>query len=196
MQIDIDLLYSYGATTKKYRKGEYIFEQGQTPQYYYQIIEGEVKVFCINEECHELIHGIFKEGFSMGEPPLFINKPYPSTSKALKDSIIIRLSKSKFMTMLHEETSVALDLLHTLCYRIYGKAETAQILISHSSEEKILGFLHNFKQDDENKGPKLIPYTRQQIADLTGLRVETVIRTLLKLAKSNKVKIINHKVYY
>lgn len=37
--------------------------------------------------------------------------------------------------------------------------------------------------------------TRQYIADLTGLRVETVIRTLKELEQKNEVKIINRKVY-
>ncbi|WP_369791989.1 helix-turn-helix domain-containing protein [Sediminibacterium sp. C3] len=41
-----------------------------------------------------------------------------------------------------------------------------------------------------------MPFTRQQLADFTGLRVETVIRTLSKLSERNKVKIIDHKLYY
>ena len=42
----------------------------------------------------------------------------------------------------------------------------------------------------------IIPYTRQQIADITGLRVETVIRTIKRMKEMEKIKIINHKIYF
>ncbi len=41
-----------------------------------------------------------------------------------------------------------------------------------------------------------VPYTRQQIADQTGLAVEIVIRTLLRMNKEGKIKICKHKLYY
>lgn len=47
---------------------------------------------------------------------------------------------------------------------------------------------------EETSRPLTIDLTRQQIADLTGLRVETVIRTLKRLESDSKVQIINSKV--
>ncbi|MBN9337629.1 MAG: winged helix-turn-helix domain-containing protein, partial [Chryseobacterium sp.] len=41
-----------------------------------------------------------------------------------------------------------------------------------------------------------IPLTRQQMASLTGLRVETTIRTLKSMEKDNIVKIRNRKILY
>ncbi|HAO26529.1 MAG TPA: Crp/Fnr family transcriptional regulator, partial [Chryseobacterium indologenes] len=42
----------------------------------------------------------------------------------------------------------------------------------------------------------LIPYTRQQIATLTGLRVETVIRYVKKMEEQKLVKLDSTKIYY
>ncbi len=39
-----------------------------------------------------------------------------------------------------------------------------------------------------------VPFTRQQIADMTGLRVETVIRAVKKLEDDGKLKIVGHKI--
>jgi CRP-like cAMP-binding protein len=47
----------------------------------------------------------------------------------------------------------------------------------------------------EQKSNFYIPYTRQQIADMTGLRVETVIRTVKQLQKEGKLEIMQHKIY-
>jgi CRP-like cAMP-binding protein len=42
----------------------------------------------------------------------------------------------------------------------------------------------------------LIPYTRQQIATLTGLRVETVIRYIKKMQEQKLVRLDSTKIYY
>ncbi|WP_418123738.1 helix-turn-helix domain-containing protein [Chryseobacterium sp. PTM-20240506] len=54
------------------------------------------------------------------------------------------------------------------------------------------------KSYDENKTPYSfqIPLTRQQLASLTGLRVETVIRVIKNMEKENELKIVNRKIFY
>ena len=58
--------------------------------------------------------------------------------------------------------------------------------------------LLKYLRDNAEASDKLqfcIPYTRQQIADMTGLRVETVIRTVKKLQREGKLEIRQHKIY-
>jgi CRP-like cAMP-binding protein len=196
MQIDTAILITYGAVTKKVKKGEIIFAEGGIARYFHQLMEGGVKMFSANSDGKELIQGLFHTGESFGEPPLFVDKPYPSTAVAIVDSVILRLGKDNFFTVLDDYPAIAKAMLTIFAYRIYDKAATAQILISHTPEEKIAGFLKKIKEAAKTEGPYLIPYTRQQIADFTGLRVETVIRMLIKLEKEKKLQIIHHKVYY
>lgn len=42
----------------------------------------------------------------------------------------------------------------------------------------------------------LIPFTRQEIANFTGLRVETVIRTIKRMEEAAIVEIKNRKIYF
>jgi CRP-like cAMP-binding protein len=69
---------------------------------------------------------------------------------------------------------------------------------THDSEHRLLQLFDysiayfNFIKD---KNGYAIDLTRQQIGDLTGLRVETVIRTIKTLEKKGELKIINRKVY-
>lgn len=41
-----------------------------------------------------------------------------------------------------------------------------------------------------------VPLTRQEMANYTGLRVETTIKTIKKMEQENLVKIVNRKIYY
>ena len=60
----------------------------------------------------------------------------------------------------------------------------------------MVSFLNSIKKKSEVNQKELVPFTRQEIANFTGLRVETVIRVFSKLNADKKVDIIKHKIYY
>lgn len=197
MQIDLDLLYSWGAVAKKYKKNEIIFHEDEAANFYFQILEGSVRLFNSNDDGKEFTQGIFGSGDGFGEPPLFINETYPSKAITIQDSTILKLSKEKFLKILDEYPSIQKDLLFLFAQKIYAKSRTSKGIINQKPEFRVIAFLNSFKKKSGNSSEKiLIPYTRQEIANYTGLRVETVIRVFTQMNKDNKVSIINHKIYY
>ena len=102
MQIDIDLLFSWGAVAKKYKKNEVVFNESEEAHFYYQIINGSVRMYNSNDEGKEFTQGLFSKGESFGEPPLFIDQLYPSKAVCLHDATIIKLCKEKFLKILDE----------------------------------------------------------------------------------------------
>lgn len=69
MQIDVDLLF-LGVLLRKIQKNEVIFNEDEVAHFYYQIINGSVRMFNSNDEGKEFTQGIFCIGESFGEPPL------------------------------------------------------------------------------------------------------------------------------
>ena len=195
MQINLDLLFSWGAIAKEYKKNDVIFCEDETAFFYYQIIEGRVRMFNSNDEGKEFTQGYFCNGQSFGEPPLFIDESYPSTAVAFQDSKIVKLSKDKFLKILDEYSSIQKDFLNLMALRIHSKSKTSKDIINQKPEFRIIAFFFFFKNNN-NSNKELVPFTRQEIANFTGLRVETVIRVFSKMRACNKVEIINHKIYY
>lgn len=196
MSIDTELLIEYGGIQKKINKGEFIFFEGENPRFFHQIIIGEVKLFSTNGYGKELIQRVFKCGNSFGEPPLLLDKPYPSTAQATTTSVIIRICKKNLLNLLNDHPEMTEKLLLVFAERIYSKSLSVNIWVSRTPEEKILNFLNKIRRENLGTCNGMVPYTRQQIADFTGLRVETVIRTLIKMKKEKKIDIIDHKLYY
>lgn len=196
MQIDYNILIAYGGFVRKLDKGSIIYHEGCNPYYFYQVVEGEVKLYCSNTEGRELIQGIFKDGESFGEPPLLLARKYPCTAQTTTASAIIKISREKLLSILKDYPEIEQRMMYSFAERIYEKILAGQIWISHTPEEKIIHFLSKIKELNNNGCRKLVPYTRQQIADSTGLRVETVIRTLIRMKKEDKVSIVDRKVYY
>jgi CRP/FNR family transcriptional regulator len=197
MQIDIDLLYSWGAVAKKYKKNEIVFNEDEEANFYYQILDGSVRLYNSNDEGKEFTQGIFCKGDGFGEPPLFINETYPAKAVTIQDSSIIKLSKDKFFKILDEYPSIQKYFLILLAQKIHSKSKTSKEIINQKPEYRVLAFLNSFKKKSGKSTEKiLIPFTRQEIANHTGLRVETVIRVFSQMNKKNQVEIIHHKIYY
>lgn len=198
--IDPSILELSGAVYKNYPKGITIFTEGHFPLYYYQIIEGEVKMNNYNAEGKEFIQSIFRTGQSFGEPPLFVDEPYPANAETLSDVVLLQLPKTAFMEMLQQYPEVSIAINKSLSRRLLYKSVMAPEIASQDPVKRLITLMNYLKEHQEKefstKFSFQIPMTRQQLADLTGLRVETVIRAIKQLEKEAKLKIIQRKIYY
>ncbi len=194
--IKVDLILSCGGTLRNVVKNELIFKAGHFPSYYYQVVEGKVKMNNYSDDGKEFIQEIFTAGRSFGEPPLFINEPYPANAIAISAGVVVQIKKSLFDEMLYKHPEVSIELNRSLARRLYYKAIMAPELSSQNPEKRLLKLLHYLKeQTGSTTDFFLVELSRQQLADLTGLRVETVIRTIKHLEKQGYLKIIEGKIY-
>ena len=196
--ITVTLLEKYGGIRKNYKNSDFIFKEGNLALQYFQIISGEVKMNNYNEEGKEFIQGIFYENQCFGEPPLFIEQVYPANAVAVTDTELIVITKNQLLDLLQNHSDISLKFIKNLSQRLYYKSVMAAEISSQDPEHRILRLIDysithfNFKKQTAGFH---IHFTRQQIADLTGLRVETVIRAIKSLEKKGDLKIINRKVY-
>ena len=195
--IAIKLLQKHGAFSKTYKKGEFIFEKEELALYYFQIISGEVKINNFNDQGKEFIQGIFKEGASFGEPPLLVDRPYPSNAEVVKNAVIMQLPKADFLELISQPTH-CIEITKSFAKRLYFKSLIASEISYENPSHIILSILNYIKKYSKNSDSKTlfkIELTRQELANLTGLRVETVIRAIKLLETNGAIQIINRKVY-
>lgn len=193
-----ELLLRYGAHNKLYLKNEFIFRQEQKAHFYYQIVSGEVKMNNLRESGKEFIQSFFSASQSFGEPPLFSEITYPANAVATHDSEILCLAKKRFLDLLLENPKIHLEVTTAIASRLYYKAIMASEISSQEPEHCILRILDYLKEDVYKLTEPFsfkVNLTRQQIADLTGLRVETIIRATKSLEKKNEILIKKRKIY-
>lgn len=198
MLINEELLYKYGAVTQSFQKNEYIFNEGDLPKSYYQILEGRVKLSHNNEEGKEFIQTILTNGQSACELLLFINYNYPFSCVASESSTILKLSKLNFEKLLNEHPTISRDINIFFAERLYQKLIMLQNNASLNPEARIKGIMNYYKSFSQNdkKYSFEIPFTRTELAAFTSLRVETVIRACKKMESQKIIKVENRKIYY
>ena len=197
MMLNIDTLVAWGANYKKVPAGGIIFQEGIHCSFYYQLVSGKVRWVNINDDGKEFIQTIIEPGECFGELPLFDDEPFAATAIADEDSVIIRLHRSVFHQLLKETPELHFAFTKLLTQRLRFKFLILKELANHNPENSISTLFNYFKQSQKNICTKCnrIKLTRQQIADMTGLRVETVIRTIKNLQRKGQLIITKGKVY-
>jgi CRP-like cAMP-binding protein len=198
MKFNPDLLCDYGAVRKNYRKGSFLFQEGGHAFYFFQIVQGIVKMVNAGD-AHDFIQGIFCAGESFGEPPMINEKQYPAAAIALTDVEVLALPRKHFVALLRNNFDLHLEFTAALCQRIQYKAQLLRTFNLGDPEERILNVIDLLQK----KLPRtqygmddyfIVPATRQDLADLTGLRVETVIRKIGQLEEKGEVVVRERKI--
>lgn len=195
--IDIDILLAWGAAYKKIPEGGIIFLEGTESHFYYQLVSGSVRWVNICDDGKEFLQGLIIPDESFGELPLFDDGVLAATAIANTDTVILRLDKTIFLQILKENPSIHFLFSKLLTERLRFKFHLIKEMANHNPEHCITALFEYFKQTRKNvcTSCNKINLTRQQIADMTGMRVETVIRAIRSLKEKGQLVIARGKVY-
>lgn len=195
--IDIDVLLAHGAVYKKVSHGDIIFMEGSHCNFYYQLVSGKVHWMNITEDGKEYLQTVVEPGECFGELPLFDGEPYAATAIAEEDSILIRIHQSTFHQLIDDHPEIHKAFTRLLAQRLRFKFFLIKELFKNQPEDRITSLIHYLKETKHNICPVCgkLKLTRQQIANMTCLRVETVIRAMRHMHDRGDITIKKGKVY-
>lgn len=198
MVIDEEILQQNGAEIQKYGAGQTIFFEGSLPKYYFQIITGLVKLNTYRDDGSEFIHSLPSDGHCFAETFLWYEVPYCIGAEAIFDTTIIRMIKSDFMELVTKSKELMQNLMRHNSERMFYRHKMLTTLSINNPSYRIFKVLEFLKSNNQITEPfkYVVPLSRQQLASLTGLRVETVIRTVKKLEQENLLMISNGKICF
>jgi len=175
-----------------YKKGEVVYEPGQHPRYVYFVKTGEIRMFTVSYDGKEFTQGVFKAKQYFGEPALLLQRQYLAFTVALKDTTLILVDLPQFRKMIEDNKEFSMTLILTLSDRLFYKSMMLEELATEQADHRLRTLINYLCKDLQPGEPLNI--TRQALADRSGLRVETVIRTIKKLADDGSVKLIRGKI--
>lgn len=182
------ILKKYGTKIVTFKKGEVLFEQGESATHFFIVRSGKIKMVNYNEDGREFVQGYFVEGNSFGEPPFFNHMPYPASAVAVNDSEVWKCPYDEFIKLLHDNFEVHLKVTQVLSGRLIYKSIMLTEIAVEEAEHRLSTLIEYFRKNDietKSGNPFRVPFTRQQLADMTGLRVETVIRSIKSMEQKH-----------
>ena len=172
---------------RSFKKGEVIYRQNAFPRFFYELKTGEVQVVNSNKSGKEFIRGIFKAGDCFGVPALIFSRPYTGTAIAHADCEIYITSKEEFIKLLQESYLFHFGITQMLCKQLLYTTMMLEEIAIEEGEHRLLTLIH-YLMSQKNCDNRTLDITKQQLADMSGMRVETVIRVLKKVEDKGMIE--------
>ena len=176
---------------RKYRKKDFIFQEGEFPKRLYFIASGKVKVFKTNEYGKEYITQIHQAGEFIGHQALIQGAPYSKSAMALEDCEISYIPKEDFQALLHLNRDFSARFIKMLANNMEEKESQLLSLAYNSIRKRVAEALVNLEEKQEKEGKHEIKILRDDLAAIVGTAKESVIRNLTEFKTEGLIAIEN-----
>ena len=168
-----------------------LFDQGALASNVFNVTDGVVRLYKSLPDGRRQIMGFALPGDFLG---LALMDRYGVTAEAITPVRVCRFGRPAFLSYVDDKPHL-LRRLHEFAGHELSLAQDQMLLLGRkTAEEKVAAFLINMQSRYSKIGPTSVtvplPMSRQDIADYLGLTIETVSRTLTKLAREKTILIV------
>ncbi len=184
------------STRRKYSAKELIFLEGESDGAGYLLVSGRVAMLKQSPAGKDLIVELIAPNEIFGIIAVLRNQPYPLTARAQIDSEAICLSQSVLKQLLAKVPQLSINFMNVISERLVRSQKLASQLAHSRVENRVaaalLALLPQFSEKDSSGTISLV-VSRQELADLTGINLETASRVMKHFHELGIVDISNMK---
>ncbi len=168
-----------------YEKGDTLYCAGNKSNHVFLVKSGTVKTFRNTESGKELITGLYKKRQFIGYTSSMGDFPYKENAEALEELKLIKIDKIEVREILNSNPHIALDLLKMISDNI-DSIKNKMLQMAYSSVRSRVAKILLMVIEDNPLNKILI--SRTDLASLTGIAKETLIRTLADFREDGLVE--------
>lgn len=180
-------------TARELGRDELLFQAGDPASRFYLLLEGQIKLYFNSADGHEKVIELIGPGMTFGEAVMLIGQPYPAHAQALRRSRVLTIPRSALDRLLRDDGAVALRMLASLSRRIHGLVQALEELTTHSSVQRVIGYLIGERQN-EAVGVVTLQAGKALIASKLNLTPETFSRVLRELSDAGLIEVHGREV--
>jgi CRP-like cAMP-binding protein len=167
-----------------FKKGETVFEAGESSDYLYIVHKGQVKVYRLSESGKEQLIRIMGQGDFMGELSLFTDESLTSYAEAMKQTEICAIHKSDLRQILLTKPAISMKILEVFSSRLDEAEKTIERFSSRDAEKRVASYIIDLANDTpqvsslQEPFEVTLPMSKRDLASYIGMTQETLSRRL------------------
>jgi CRP-like cAMP-binding protein len=174
---------------KTFKKGEFIYNPGDSSEDIFFLLEGKVKVGSFSSTAKEVTKSILGDGEIFGELALIEEGNRRDFAQALEKSTICIIKKSSLKILMRQDNELGMYMMRLMGNRMLEMEQRLESLVFKDSRTRIIEFLYNLGQKKGQRvGFEVVIRsfgTHQEIANLTATSRQTVTTVLNDLRNRN-----------
>ncbi|HKZ43764.1 MAG TPA: Crp/Fnr family transcriptional regulator [Anaerolineales bacterium] len=171
---------------------ERIYFEGDDAEQLYLVAMGKVKLVRNPISGREVLLDILHGGEYFGTFSIFGGRTHSETAIAQTDCCILQISSTDFETILTYYPDITRKVLETVSQRLAESQEIVKQLSAYSVEQRIASaLLRLVKKLGETREQGVLiqlPFSRQDLAAMTGATTETVSRIMSRFGEAGVIK--------
>ncbi|EAR16056.1 transcriptional regulatory protein [Robiginitalea biformata HTCC2501] len=176
--------------SRKIKKGEIIFDEGEKLAGVYCVRDGVSKLSKLSENGKDQIVKLASKGQVLGQRSVVAEESANLSATAVNDMEICFIPREAITDTLHKNPEFSYEVLQTMAHDLREADDVIVNMSQKSVKQRIAQALlylrENFGEDGE--GYLLLVLSREDIASVVGTATESCIRMLSELRKEGLIK--------
>lgn len=183
------------ARTKTYLRKEFLFAEGDPADAVFIIKKGTVRLVKQDPSGRDRVIGIYGPGDALGIPEVVNESPFGLSAVARTKVLVTRFPSVVLLELAKTNAKIGHALGRDMTRNILELQRSVEFLSVGRAHERIANLLVTLarKWEGDSPGEIGLPLTRQEIADMAGVTVETCIRTISKFRSHGLVQMLPRK---
>lgn len=180
------------AETRKFRRGDVVFRQGDVAAEIFLIVKGQIGIASQAPDGREALVARLEAGSIFGELPLFDGQPRSADARALESSRLLAISYEYVHAVIDEQP----DLLWGLLRIMAGRLRAADEALADAAFLDVAG--RTAKRVLEMAGPNeelTTRVTQEELASMVGASRERVNRAIAEFIRMEWIEVLDRGRY-
>lgn len=175
-----------------YGKNEFIFREGDPATCFHILKEGAVKCVKTSPEGKQVTLKVLMPGdLFCCDAAVLDGGTHPGCAQPIGDVSVLALGKQAYFDFLRRNPEAALQVIRYLGTRLQEAQETAKVLAFNPAEQRLAALLVKLADRaglrEGNQVRLTVRLTRQDLADMVGVTVETATRIIGRFKRDKLV---------
>lgn len=183
-------------TSQTIKKGEIIFEEGDTVNGIFCVKDGVCKMTKLSANGKDQIVKLVTKGELLGQRSMISDEPVNLTAIALEDMQVCFIPKSDVMNLFNDNNKFSLNVMRSVCGDLKEADDhmvsLAQKNVKQRLAETLLYLETTFGTNSD--GTLHIQLSREELAGMIGTATESCIRLLSEFNKAGYIALTGKKI--
>lgn len=183
-------------TSYSVKKGESLFEEGETVNGIYCVKDGVCKLSKLSANGKDQIVKLVKPGELLGQRSMISDEPANLSAVALEDMEVCFIPKSEVLGFFNHNNQFSMNVMKTICGDLRDADDhmvsMAQKTVKERLAETLIYLEDTFGKNED--GSLHIQLSREELAGMIGTATESCIRLLSEFAKNGWVSLNGKKI--